>query len=98
MRRKDVDVYRRLYTAWLGALEALDLGSLWSLNDDRYAATKCFLRRFTQIRDVNVDNLPVLSFDQLLEPECRKGRENLLRSTSGDFQYGPFWGDDSEQA
>eukprot|EP00969_Alexandrium_andersonii_P112638 4977706-Alexandrium_andersonii.AAC.1 len=71
-RRKEISDILKLYTAWLGGWEALEKGSLVSDCDNRYTA-RYFLRNLAQIKDANVDNLPVLTIHQLLEPDARQG-------------------------
>eukprot|EP00969_Alexandrium_andersonii_P006575 285756-Alexandrium_andersonii.AAC.2 len=60
-RRKEISDILKLFTAWMDGWEALEKGNLASDCDNRYTAARYFLRNLAQIKDANIDNLPVLT-------------------------------------
>eukprot|EP00969_Alexandrium_andersonii_P350467 15433302-Alexandrium_andersonii.AAC.1 len=78
-RRKEASDALKLFTAWMDGWGALEKGSLNFDCDNRCTAARYFLRNLAHIRSADVDDLPVLTIHQLLEPDSRQDREALLR-------------------
>eukprot|EP00969_Alexandrium_andersonii_P148022 6543707-Alexandrium_andersonii.AAC.1 len=55
-------------------------GGIWYANGTTDTLPPAsFLRHLAKIKDANIDNLPVLSLHQPLEPDLRHGKEELRR-------------------
>eukprot|EP00969_Alexandrium_andersonii_P351623 15435858-Alexandrium_andersonii.AAC.1 len=61
----------KLVTAWMDGWEALEKGSFASEWGNRYTAARYFLRNLVHVKNSNLDNRPVLTLHQLMEPEAR---------------------------